>query len=784
MAKGLKQRLAAAMLSAAMLVTAAATPDGMSVQAAVKNGPYVSLRTVYKTLRVSETNKMTLKNNTAGWKITKIATEDRTVAMVYKKTASSFMVKGRSAGRTTVKVRLKTAQRKKHNSKLLKCKVNVVPADQTTPPEPQTPVVETKKNVATQAELDAALADSRLTEITIDTKEKTSFTIPQGSHVNTALIVKAPQADIENNATFQSVEIKEIAADTWHENAGGNTLRISASSARIVVGPRGQIKSITFAGEQAKAKLVVNGAVENVTVSAKMSLDISSDLDEKPTVPVTIDALAQGADVTAQTPLDLTVKAADTVLNFAKGSEGSKVKADARATIKNNSNGSISVADADNHVREVQKNADYVVNESVTMPKQPSIYEPGISGGSSPQMPSVTYYTVSLSGREVRVRAGEKLKESDIPPVMKRNGDGYKFSGWYYAEGTGDNIKYVRFDLDSVIDRNLTLHARYGMTAEDRILDVRGTVFVTSGSAVTVDLSRSRVTVAIFDLDEAGAAFVNMNGTAITDVTGLVQAAAKDAKLEIIIQEKENNRRFRTEIPMPEGAENGVSINLAECPWSFYEGAEKFVRSQEELNEALADRSCSKIMIVSGGAFEIRTDGDRPDLEILAAADQAVVIDNYTVLDYAMIGEASKWIEHAKTRWVSVVYGTADVVVAEGASVNGISMNRSGDGTITVNGTVGEISLQNDPNDKVPEDTKKANVMINGTCTANIPLFIMRHDTTVTTHIPLDVRIHETAPRSVVNFEAGSGNSTITTFVEFTFNNNSGQEIAVKDTGK
>ena len=113
-----------------------------------------------------------------------------------------------------------------------------------------------------------------------------------------------------------------------------------------------------------------------------------------------------------------------------------------------------------------------------------------------------------------------------------------------------------------------------------------------------------------------------------------------------------------------------------------------------------------------------------------------------------------------------------------------MSMNRSGDGTITVNGTVGEISLQNDPNDKVPEDTKKANVMINGTCTANIPLFIMRHDTTVTTHIPLDVRIHETAPRSVVNFEAGSGNSTITTFVEFTFNNNSGQEIAVKDTGK
>lgn len=787
MTKGFKQRLAAAALSAVMAFTAGAGANGMPAHAAAKK-PYVGLRTAYKTLKVNETNKMTLKNNTVGWKITKVATEDRTVAMVYKKTASSFMVKGKAAGRTTVKARLRTTERKKYNSKLVKCQVNVVPNDQETPsvPDvPQVPNAETKKNVATQAELDAALADSRLTEITIDTQEKTSLVIPKGTHLDTALVAKAPQADIENNAAFKSIEIQQIASDTWHENASGNTLRISAASARIIVGPGGRIRDITFTSAQATAKLVVNGAVENVTVSAKMSLDISSDLDQKPTVPVTIDAAAQGADVTAQVPLDLTVKAVDAVLNFQKGSEGSKVKAEVKATIKNNTSGRISVTDAKNNTRQIQAGGSSIINETVTTYTPPASSGSGSSGSSGPSStPSVTYYTVSFGGKEVRVRAGDKVRESDIPVMVKRNGDGFKFSGWYYADGKDENgkVKLTKFDLSSPINSNMELVARWGMTEEDRVLDIKGSIFVTSGSAITVDLSRSNAMVAIGDGDKE-AAFIKLNDTAVTGSEGLV-VNAKDGKLEMIIQTVEdmqiNSRKYRTEIAMPEGAENGMQINLAECVWSYYVGDEISVSSQEELNKALADRSYGSISVITQGALQLKIDSvDRSDVNIYFNTPNAV-IENHAVFGRAYIrDENCTWTEYAKGSTLHVLNHTSSVTVAEGAEMREVAFNWGGDGNLTVNGTVNRIGLYND---RDAEDTKKIQVAISGTSTAKIPLFMYRQESTVTTKIPLDLSIYDTAPRCVVNFEPGSGGSTVSAYVEAEINTN-GQDVTFKETG-
>ena len=785
MVKGLKQRLTAAALSAVMAFTAGAVTNGMPAYAAAKK-PYVSLRTAYKTLKVNETNKMTLKNNTIGWKITKVATEDRTVAMVYKKTASSFMVKGKAAGKTTVKARLKTTSRKKYNSKLVKCTVNVLPGGQTTPavPDvPKVPVLETKKSVATQAELQAALADSGLTEITIDTKEKTSLIIPQGDHSATALIVKAPQAHIENNARFKSIDVQQIAGDTWQENASGNTLRISATSARIIVGAGGQIRDITFTGAQANAKLVVNGTVENVTVSAKMSLDISSDLDKKPIVPVRMDAGAQGADITAQTPLDVTVKAVDAVLNFKNGSEGSKVKAEVKATVNNDSKASIEVKDAKDRVQKIYAGGHGVVNETVTS-YVPSTSN-GSGGGSSSQTPSVTYYTVSFNGKQVRVRAGDTLKESDIPESWPRNGDGFKFSGWYYADGEDEegNVRLVKFDLSSPITRNIELVERWGMTEEDRVLDIKGNIFVTSGSAITVDLSRSRAIVAILD-GEMKAVFVKLNDTAVTVTEGLVEANARDGKLEIIIQTAAqaavNARRYRTEISMPAGAENGISINLAECVWEYYAGKSVTVSSQEELNAALSDRSYNSVTVKTEGALHLKIDSmDRSDMQLGINAPNAV-IENHAVFGRVFLqDENCAWTEYAKGSEIHVLYHSSSVTVAEGAEAKMIVFNWGGEGNLTVNGAVSQINLWND---KKPEDTKKTNVTISGTSAANIPLFIYRQESTVAAKIPLDVTISDTAPGCVVNFEAGAANSTISAYVEAEVNNHSGGEIVVKET--
>ncbi len=785
MVKGLKQRLTAAALSAVMAFTAGALTNGMPAYAAAKK-PYVSLRTAYKTLKVNETNKMTLKNNTIGWKITKVATEDRTVAMVYKKTASSFMVKGKAAGKTTVKARLKTTSRKKYNSKLVKCTVNVLPGGQTMPavPDvPKVPVLETKKSVATQAELQAALADSGLTEITIDTKEKTSLIIPQGDHSATALIVKAPQAHIENNARFKSIDVQQIAGDTWQENASGNTLRISATSARIIVGAGGQIRDITFTGAQANAKLVVNGTVENVTVSAKMSLDISSDLDKKPIVPVMIDAGAQGADITAQTPLDVTVKAVGAVLNFKNGSEGSKVKAEVKATVNNDSKASIEVKDAKDRVQKIYAGGHGVVNETITSYTPPT--SNGSGGGSPSPTPSVTYYTVSFNGKQVRVRAGDTLKESDIPESWPRNGDGFKFSGWYYADGEDEegNVRLVKFDLSSPITRNIELVERWGMTEEDRVLDIKGNIFVTSGSAITVDLSRSRAIVAILD-GEMKAVFVKLNDTAVTVTEGLVEANARDGKLEIIIQTAAqaavNARRYRTEISMPAGAENGISINLAECVWEYYAGKSITVSSQEELNAALSDRSYNSVTVKTEGALHLKIDSmDRSDMQLGVNAPNAV-IENHAVFGRVFLqDENCEWTEYAKGSEIHVLYHSSSVTVAEGAEAKMIVFNWGGEGNLTVNGAVSQINLWND---KKPEDTKKTNVTISGTSTANIPLFMYRQESTVAAKIPLDVTISDTAPGCVVNFEAGAANSTISAYVEAEVNNHSGGEIVVKET--
>ncbi len=143
------------------------------------------------------------------------------------------------------------------------------------------------------------------------------------------------------------------------------------------------------------------------------------------------------------------------------------------------------------------------------------------------------------------------MKESDIPESWPRNGDGFKFSGWYYADGEDEegNVRLVKFDLSSPITRNIELVERWGMTEEDRVLDIKGNIFVTSGSAITVDLSRSRAIVAILD-GEMKAVFVKLNDTAVTVTEGLVEANARDGKLEIIIQTAAqaavNARRYRT----------------------------------------------------------------------------------------------------------------------------------------------------------------------------------------------------------------------------------------------
>ncbi len=94
--KSCVKRILAASL--AVLMACPALP-AIRPEAAKAKAPYVSLRTSFKTLKVGQTNKMTLKNNTIGWKVTKVATSDRTVRPNRDLRSKANLLEGQLCGR-------------------------------------------------------------------------------------------------------------------------------------------------------------------------------------------------------------------------------------------------------------------------------------------------------------------------------------------------------------------------------------------------------------------------------------------------------------------------------------------------------------------------------------------------------------------------------------------------------------------------------------------------------------------------------------------------------------
>ena len=129
MKKSFMTRVLAVSLSAAMAFSMSSASNLMTASAAST----VNLKTTFKTLKVNQTYKMTLKKNTLNWKITKVTTTNKKICTVYGKTASSVMLKGKGVGRAKITVKVKTTKRKyPKNIKNMKCTVNVKAADPST----------------------------------------------------------------------------------------------------------------------------------------------------------------------------------------------------------------------------------------------------------------------------------------------------------------------------------------------------------------------------------------------------------------------------------------------------------------------------------------------------------------------------------------------------------------------------------------------------------------------------------------------------------------------------
>ena len=402
MKKNLIKKVFAVSLSIAMACSLLPAANPVTASAAA---PYVSLKTTFKTLKVGQSYKMTLKNNTVSWKIKKVETTDKPIATVYGKTTSSVMIKGKSEGRATIRVKLKTTKRKKNNTKTLRCRVKVVTS---TPSTVDPTPTQTDATVTTQQELTDALANTSITKITIKPASAVNFTIPSGTYSNVDLIVNAPQSDITNSATFKSITVENIKPETWTENGVGNAFTWNALNGRFVVNKGASVRAVSISKPNAKVAIhVEEGTIATINVTAKVEISLTGKLAEG-AAPIAISFSGAATDAKLTTAVKVAVKTlAKIAAIFEKGAEDSTIKLDAAnisVDITNNTTKAIEVTKNNNTKQSVSAGHKGTVT-AVATTTTPGGSTSGGSSSSGTYKPATKNYVVTDSAIEVKVSA-------------------------------------------------------------------------------------------------------------------------------------------------------------------------------------------------------------------------------------------------------------------------------------------------------------------------------------------------------------------------------------------
>lgn len=189
-------------------------------------------------------------------------------------------------------------------------------------------VVDKDGTVTNQTEL-TALLGSGVSLITIKTDAVIDLTIPSGNYSKTKLVVDAPNADVHNNGVFSSIDIKQIASNSWYENAIGNLLNVLATDSRIVVASNAVVR-IDVSTTGATVKVENNGIVEEVRINKAADLDISG----TSTNDIPVVANVENIIITTSVPLNLNLIQKINLVLLA-GSEASIIKAATAQVIPN-----------------------------------------------------------------------------------------------------------------------------------------------------------------------------------------------------------------------------------------------------------------------------------------------------------------------------------------------------------------------------------------------------------------------------------------------------------------
>lgn len=181
--------------------------------------------------------------------------------------------------------------------------------------------------VDSQTALEKALKSGTYTSVSVISDSLENLTIPEGDYSNTALIIDAPKAHIENYGVFKSVEIANIGNDTYVDRAHGNTIRYRAPHGHVRIADGASVAAIVIAPGAQAATIENDGDIAKFQITTPSNLVITG-VSSQRSIETEISAEAQGSTITTNQALDATSQAEDVTVNLETGAEATTFAVD------------------------------------------------------------------------------------------------------------------------------------------------------------------------------------------------------------------------------------------------------------------------------------------------------------------------------------------------------------------------------------------------------------------------------------------------------------------------
>lgn len=430
--------------------------------------------------------------------------------------------------------------------------------------------------VKTQKELDKALADERITKITMKTSAEIKLIIKNKSYKKKTLVVNGENLTLINAGVFKAITITNVKSYT--EKAKGNSITINDKKFSMTIDSSSAPKSITFAKSGAEAGVTINGTLKKLVISKKANITLKGKTTTK--VPVQIKENGKDTKLTSSIPVTISSDSTNAKITLKKGAEKSTITLKQKTynvSVANKTNKSIKVItpDGNNTVAsgktktiksketseqtpENEENKE--VSEEPT-PEPTSTPTPLPTPGTVPESnpgssgENTIYYTVTFNSNggdavdPVRVARGKKLES--LPAPYKDNSI---FLGWYTDSGYKN-----KFTEKTSVYSNLTLYAKYsGIEIEEEFFEDSFTlvdqdpslsfVINSKDTSVPADSVKNGLTLTIEDGSEAVNLIVTgNNGTyELSASEGFIEGATYTLTLDdsrLSFKDKDSNIR-------------------------------------------------------------------------------------------------------------------------------------------------------------------------------------------------------------------------------------------------